>query len=158
MPPKAQPQHGLPADAQAHHMPTHPHRAAGLHLYAHTMPGPGLVECSHRLSGGCQPYTNQYGSDYRCAECGTKWLRRANGQELQTSGPSRYRMDGWHPSMPVSGHSHNPPPLTGYLSWEQIKEHNEDRVRVGMPVVDVDPEAQDVNGNRQQPAESQPNA
>ena len=60
--------------------------------------------------------------------------------------------------MPASGPSHHPPPLTGYLSWEQIKEYNEDRVRVGMPAVVVDPEAQDVNVDRQQPAGSQPNA
>ena len=158
MPPKLQPQHGLPADVQAHHMPTHPHRAAGLHLYASAMPGPGLVECSHRLAGGCTPYTNQHGGCYRCVGCGTKWFRRANGQEQHTSGPSRYRMAGWHPSMPVSGHSPNPPPLAGYLSAEQIQELNEDRVRNGMPALVVDPEAQDVVGNRQSPAGPQPAA
>ena len=158
VPPKTHQQHGMPADVKAHHMPPHPHRAAGLHLYAQTMPGPGLVECNHRLSGGCTPYTNQFGSGWRCMECQTKWFQRANGQQVETSGPSRYRMHGWHPSMPASGLTVRPPPLNEYLTWEQIEAYNQDRVSVNMAAVDVDPGAQDVNGNRRPQAGPQPAA
>ena len=147
----------MPAGVQAHQLPPHPHALAGMHIYAQTMPGPNLVECNHRLSGGVTPYTNQHGSGFRCSECGTEWFRRSSGVKVETSGSSRYRMHGWHPSMPVSGPTTRPPPLTGYLTWEQIEEYNRDRVNVGMAAVDVDPEAQDVDGNRR-PADAAPAA
>ena len=158
----------MPAEILPRHLPAHPHNQAGLHPYADVMPRPGLIECSHRLAGGTQAYTNQYGSGYRCSDCATKWFRRTNGQEIQTSGPSSYRVGGWHPSMPVSGTSPTPPPLSAFLSIEQIAEYNDERLRNNLDVVAVDgvqwgppetqPEAQDVDRNRQQPAGFQSNA
>ena len=129
-------------------MPQHPHVAQGWTIYAQTMQGPNLEECRHLMAGGLTPYTNQHGSGYRCGDCGTKWFRKLNGEQVVTSGSSRFRMQGWHPAMPATGRSARPPPLTNFLTWAQIEQYNQDRVDNELEVVQVDPEATDVDGNR----------
>ena len=126
-------------------------------MYADVVPRPNLIERSHRLAGGTQTYTNQYGSGYRCADCATKWLRRSNGQEVATRGPSRHRMGGWHPSMPVTGVTPKPPPLAQYFTIAQIADYNDERIRNNLEVVAADgmqwgPGAQGVDGKPPQPA------
>ena len=126
-------------------------------MYADVVPRENLQECSHRLAGGMQTYTNQHGSRYRCADCATKWFRRTNGQEIATSGPSRYRMEGWHPSMPVTGVTPKPPPLAQFLTIEQIADYNDERIRNNLGVVAADgvqwgPEAEGGKGTPPQRA------
>ena len=78
-------------------MPAHP--AAGT-LMASQFPFSGGAECTHTEYGGCQPYFNQHGAGWRCEDCHTKWFKRNNGEEVITSGPTRYRRQGWRQGMP----------------------------------------------------------
>ena len=62
-------------------------------------PFEGAQECSHTEHGGVQPYYNQHGAGWRCEICHTKWFKRNNGEQVETSGPTRYRRPGWRPGM-----------------------------------------------------------
>ena len=85
------------SSANSSEMPAHPARGT---IWASQFAFNGGVECPHTENGGCQPYKNQHGSGWRCEDCHTKWFRRNNGEEVVTSGPTRFRRPGFRVGMP----------------------------------------------------------
>ena len=54
----------------------------------------GMEECWHRNG---TTYNNQHGRGWRCEECHSKWFTRHNGEQVETSGLTRFRRPGWTP-------------------------------------------------------------
>ena len=90
------------SSASSEQMPEHPAANA---LWSSPHPFEGGVECSHREHGGCLPYSNQHGAGWRCESCHTKWFRRNNGEQVETSGPHRFRRPGWRAAVAFQGPS-----------------------------------------------------